>query len=536
MRQFLWLLVFIGFFSFSGASADHAPALVEAGIKPGSFLFVFDRFGEWFELNVFTFNPVKKAELKLEFAEERLSELKELSEEGKNQIVDDVEEDLSELFEQASASLEKLSGEGRPVGELISKLKELSLKQQSVLEEVGDRAPEEAQGAINHALDVSSRGLERAVEALAREKEKGKVVQEEAGEFTKDVLEKLAEHLEKRVGKIGEKAGKISDEELKAQAERLIGDLEAKIALFSAEEFPDLKEEVKELKKEVINKILEARKKLRLEDEVKEKILKSLDSGRDFSKDVEGLVKEAEGELAELKAKLKEAAASGPEISKEAVNLLELAEDKISRAQEALSAGKEGEAFGQITSALRHLKSAERAYERQENSLKNEEEDENEETGELEDKAENIEKDPGESLEKKIEAVPGKIEAEVKSLLPQFKLEVPEVKVEFKSESDNSGSSFSPSEKSFTVEANDSGFFPNILTVRKGDKVKIIFRVLEKGTYCGGLDITSPKFKTGTIKPGGEGAAEFTAEESFVFTSYWPASGVKKADGKVAVE
>ncbi|MBI3045940.1 MAG: hypothetical protein HYY86_00125 [Candidatus Harrisonbacteria bacterium] len=89
----------------------------------------------------------------------------------------------------------------------------------------------------------------------------------------------------------------------------------------------------------------------------------------------------------------------------------------------------------------------------------------------------------------------------------------------------------------FKLEADDSGFYPSgILTVPKGSKVKIHFIVRISNVYYGGLDFRSPKFKTESVKPGGITSVEFTADESFEFSSYWPASGVLKSTGKVAVQ
>lgn len=86
------------------------------------------------------------------------------------------------------------------------------------------------------------------------------------------------------------------------------------------------------------------------------------------------------------------------------------------------------------------------------------------------------------------------------------------------------------------VEADDNGFYPSeAIAVAKGSKVKLHFIVRSTNVYFGGLDFRSPKFKTDSVKPGGSTAAEFTADESFVITSYWPASGVRKADLKVEV-
>lgn len=53
--------------------------------------------------------------------------------------------------------------------------------------------------------------------------------------------------------------------------------------------------------------------------------------------------------------------------------------------------------------------------------------------------------------------------------------------------------------------------------------------------YYAGLDFRSPKFASKSAKPGESVEVEFTADESFIITSYWPASGVKKADLKVEI-
>ena len=42
--------------------------------------------------------------------------------------------------------------------------------------------------------------------------------------------------------------------------------------------------------------------------------------------------------------------------------------------------------------------------------------------------------------------------------------------------------------------------------------------------------------KSGPVKPGSIAAVEFLADESFIFTSYWPLSGVQKASGKIVVQ
>ena len=89
----------------------------------------------------------------------------------------------------------------------------------------------------------------------------------------------------------------------------------------------------------------------------------------------------------------------------------------------------------------------------------------------------------------------------------------------------------------FDVEVDDAGFYPAAeIRVDKGTKVKITFRVRTTNVYSGGLEIRSSKFNTQKIEPGSTKTVEFTANESFEFTSYWPVTNVKKAVGRLIVE
>lgn len=94
-----------------------------------------------------------------------------------------------------------------------------------------------------------------------------------------------------------------------------------------------------------------------------------------------------------------------------------------------------------------------------------------------------------------------------------------------------------PTLSEFKLEADDRGFYPSgLITAAKGSKVKITFVVRAENVYFGGLDFRSPKFKTGTVKPGGTASVEFLADESFEFQSYWPLSNTLKATGKVVIQ
>ena len=88
-----------------------------------------------------------------------------------------------------------------------------------------------------------------------------------------------------------------------------------------------------------------------------------------------------------------------------------------------------------------------------------------------------------------------------------------------------------------TLKADDLGFYPSSeLRVKKGAKVFLIFEVSQDNVYFAGLDFRSSKFKTKTVKPGNSITVEFIADESFEFTSYWPATNTRKVTGKIIVE
>jgi len=88
---------------------------------------------------------------------------------------------------------------------------------------------------------------------------------------------------------------------------------------------------------------------------------------------------------------------------------------------------------------------------------------------------------------------------------------------------------------SHIVEADDNGLYPATITVPAGVTVNLTFKVRSTNVYFGGLDFRSSKFSTSKVPPGEETTVNFTATESFPYSSYWPSSGRKKADGMITV-
>jgi cytoskeletal protein RodZ len=85
-----------------------------------------------------------------------------------------------------------------------------------------------------------------------------------------------------------------------------------------------------------------------------------------------------------------------------------------------------------------------------------------------------------------------------------------------------------PAAQHFTVHGNDASADLTTITVKKGTPVSITFGADSGTTYHGGLDFRSSVLSTGTIAPGATKTVTFTADQSFAFTPYWPASNVAK--------
>lgn len=85
-----------------------------------------------------------------------------------------------------------------------------------------------------------------------------------------------------------------------------------------------------------------------------------------------------------------------------------------------------------------------------------------------------------------------------------------------------------PSPRSFTVNASDTGADLTTISVAKGTSVTITFKADPNTTYYGGLDFRSSVVNTGTVASGGSKTVTFTANTSFSFQPYWPSTNTAK--------
>lgn len=213
------LISFFLMFSFAFAQADLG---VSAGLTPKSAIYFLDTLGEWLSLKL-TFNPVKKVEKKIEYATERLAELKTLEDEGEldKNNADSLKDKYKKLTEDAQSDSEKLKSEGKDVSGLVQKMEELTARHTAVLEKVLEKVPEQARDAIEKALEVSKRGHEQAMEALQKEVGEGKIKKEELREEVKMKIEEMREK------KDGEKLEELNLDQDQKEIEESMKEMES---------------------------------------------------------------------------------------------------------------------------------------------------------------------------------------------------------------------------------------------------------------------------------------------------------------------
>jgi hypothetical protein len=113
-------------------------------------------------------DDVVKAGRALGFAERRMEEIETLVEVGRSQDLDLAVERYGFALNMALAKI-KLARIGRlDIGNVTARVAEATAKHLLVLDEVWDKAPDQAKAAIAHAREMSERGRQDALVALAR--------------------------------------------------------------------------------------------------------------------------------------------------------------------------------------------------------------------------------------------------------------------------------------------------------------------------------------------------------------------------------
>lgn len=188
----------------------------------------------------FTFSPVKKAELRLKFSNEKLMEVKELAKDEKNkELIEKTLSSYQEEMEKLKNETEKLAEQEK--GKFIEKYIDHTLKQQMVLENIASQVKGEVYEKI---LANRERHLERFQEVMEKVENK-----ERLREQIRATVREMTDVSQARALKVLETIKEIEEK--------------------SPEE---VKEEIKNLKEEVLNNIVQRLKEL--PEEVRETKLK----------------------------------------------------------------------------------------------------------------------------------------------------------------------------------------------------------------------------------------------------------------------
>jgi len=123
-----------------------------------------------------TFNPVKKAELKLKFANEKLIETKKLAEKtGEAEIIEKALENYQEEVETVKEKIDNIketAKENPKVDKFLDKLADQQIKQKKLLDKLEEKIPEKAFVKIQEAKDKIMENLGSALTKLDDRKEK----------------------------------------------------------------------------------------------------------------------------------------------------------------------------------------------------------------------------------------------------------------------------------------------------------------------------------------------------------------------------
>jgi len=170
-------------------------AETKAGIKPGSFFYFFDTTFEKINL-FFTFNPEKKAQKNLEYANERLAEAEAVAEEKNTDAVKTAVAGYESNIALATEESSQIKDKGK-TEELLNSIADNTSKHQEILAEVLNKVPDEAKEAIIKAMEVSKKGQEEAMKQIADLKGEVEKLKQEVAE-----LKTQNEEQEKTIGEI----------------------------------------------------------------------------------------------------------------------------------------------------------------------------------------------------------------------------------------------------------------------------------------------------------------------------------------------
>lgn len=137
---------------------------------PGDKLYGLDTALESLQVAT-SLSDTSKAATHLTIAEEKLVELQVLNANAQSEDkIAKAAEQLAKHQDGAGVDVAKAQGEGKDVEKIIERLRTNAARQQSVLQGVIEKAPEQAQDALAKAMEASSKGLQNAQQQQTKAK------------------------------------------------------------------------------------------------------------------------------------------------------------------------------------------------------------------------------------------------------------------------------------------------------------------------------------------------------------------------------
>ena len=324
----------------------------------------------------FTFDSIKKAELRLKFANEKIIEAKKLVEkkadpEVLKRATSNYEKEIDKIKERCDKF--KIKAEENPeLNRFLDKYTSQQILHHRILQRLETQVPPEAFEKIKEARE---RHLERFKDVMLKLEDKDKiperleknlekikgskfkefknleVLKDLEEKMPEEVKEKVEEYREQVLGTLFEDLEKMSPEDqekFKDYLERISGDKLKHLDIINSLEGEELSEKLKEVIEKAKEKKIE-----KLETEYR-----GMTAER-----AQEQIKKAEEEIIKAEGAAK---TIDPEVykGKAALKLLELAKELLEKAKEAIAQEKYGRAFGLATAAYHQALAVERIAER----------------------------------------------------------------------------------------------------------------------------------------------------------------------------
>lgn len=265
MKKLSLVIISLLLLAFSGGAVSaQKDELPSSGLTPSSPFYFLERISEGIG-TFFTFGDLKKAKRYVELAAERVAEAQAVTEEGKPEKAEKALKRYEVQLEKALIKVEEARDKGKDVEKVAETVAKATSKHLTVLEDVLEKVPKQAEEAIIKALEKSKNGHITALKALAGENPDKAV--EINIDSAKDRLEKAKQEANSKNKEKTEQALK-DYEDLQAALEEIRGKDKLLAALVSEERIEDIEDldeiedEVEDISAETENKAKEAKSRI----------------------------------------------------------------------------------------------------------------------------------------------------------------------------------------------------------------------------------------------------------------------------------